>query len=410
MQAHPAIRMAQRALSRSLRSTAISYLALGLAFLVFASSPSAAATEEAHPQSAASASHSSPETDQEVPVIEEEVLAESHPGEAAAHGEEAEHAEEGGHGGGVPEIPNAVQFLYEYFHEKALEEGTDPSEGVAGVFKTLHKGPIKEPLPIVGTIPWENHIFAVFGGFVVIFLFWMGVRRLEVRPRSRWQAFVESVVELFHNFVIGILGPHHGRRFAPYIATLFIFILVNNLMVLVPFLKAPTSSLVLTGSLALLTFVIVQVTALTNLGPLGYLYHLMGEPKGLIMWLLMPLFLVLHVIGELARPVSLSLRLFGNVLGEDILLGAFLLMGIALAGTFGIHPPVPGFPLHFPFMFLVILTSTIQALVFALLSTIYILLVLPHDEHHEHEETLQNGVGEKGVASATAGAGEVSHA
>jgi F-type H+-transporting ATPase subunit a len=407
MQAHPAIRMAQRALSPSPRCTALSHLALCLAFLAFVSFAPAAATEEVHPEAAAPASHSSPDSDRGVPVIEEEVAAESHPKEGAAHGEEAE---EGSHGGGVPEIPNAVQLLYEYFHEKALEEGTDPAEGVAGILQTLHKGPIKEPLPIVGTIPWENHVFAVFGGLVIIFLFWMGVRRLEVRPRSRWQALVESVVELFHNFVIGILGPHHGRRFAPYIATLFIFILVNNLMVLVPFLKAPTSSLVLTGSLALLTFVIVQATALIHLGPLGYLYHLMGEPKGLIMWLLMPLFLVLHVIGELARPVSLSLRLFGNVLGEDILLGAFLLMGVALAGTLGIHPPIPGFPLHFPFMFLVILTSTIQALVFALLSTIYILLVLPHDEHHEHGETLQDVVGEKGIPSAPAGTGEVSHA
>jgi len=99
-----------------------------------------------------------------------------------------------------------------------------------------------------------------------------------------------------------------------------------------------------------------------------------------------PLFFVLHIIGELAKPVSLALRLFGNILGEDILLGAFLMMGLMVTAAIGgDHLPAwsPGIPLHFPFLFLVLLTSTIQALVFSLLTTIYILLVLPHDEHHD---------------------------
>jgi len=321
------------------------------------------------------------EIEAEVPVAPE-TEADQHA--ETAHGEEGHAAEE--HGEGVPEIPNAIQLIYEYTHEKALEEGTDPSAGAAGLFKTLHKGPIKEPLPIVGTLPWENHVFAVGSALFLILLFWLGVRNLSVRSPSRWQALVEKTIEGFDRFICDILGPKHGRIFAPYVMTLFLFLLVNNLMILVPFLKSSTSSLVLTGSLAALTFVIVQVTALTNLGPLGYLYHLMGEPVGVVMWILSPLFFVLHVIGELARPVSLALRLFGNILGEDILLGAFLMMGVALAGTLGIHPPAPGFPFHFPFMFLVILTSTIQALVFSLLTTIYILLVLPHDTHHDHEE------------------------
>jgi F-type H+-transporting ATPase subunit a len=212
------------------------------------------------------------------------------------------------------------------------------------------------------------------------------------------------VVEGFDNFIRGILGPRHGRAFAPYIMTLFLFILLNNLMGLVPLLKSSTSSLVLTASLAILTFVIVQATALVNLGPWKYLYHLLGEPKGALMWCLAPLFLFLHVIGELARPLSLALRLFGNILGEDILLGAFLAMGVGLAAFVGVPAPAPGFPLHFPFMFLVLLTSTIQALVFSLLTTIYILLVLPHDEHHGEEH------GEAEALHATEhGAGHTAH-
>lgn len=312
------------------------------------------------------------------------------------HDEEkhAEHEKEGA----VPEIPNAIHLLYELFEEKHSHSGASEAERskTSKLFKLLHKGPLKEPLPIIGTLQWENHVFALIGALILIGIFTLGVRKMSLRSPSRMQMVVEMLVEGFDRFVCGILGEKQGRRFAPYIATLFLFILINNLMVLIPFFKAATSSLVLTGSLALLTFVIVQATALIELGPLGYLYHLCGSPRSVIEWCLAPLFLVLHIIGELARPVSLALRLFGNVLGEDILLGAFVLMGVGLASVFGVYPPAPGIPLHFPFMFLVILTSTIQALVFSLLTTIYILLVLPHG-HEEHGEDSEAGLHEAAV-------------
>jgi F-type H+-transporting ATPase subunit a len=88
-------------------------------------------------------------------------------------------------------------------------------------------------------------------------------------------------------------------------------------------------------------------------------------------------------MGELAKPISLSCRLFGNIFGEDMLLVAFATLGVTtLAFT---HLPF-GLPLQLPFMFLALLTSTLQALVFTVLSTIYFLLMLPHGEHeHEHE-------------------------
>jgi F-type H+-transporting ATPase subunit a len=94
---------------------------------------------------------------------------------------------------------------------------------------------------------------------------------------------------------------------------------------------------------------------------------------------MVPLILPLHVIGEIAKPLSLSLRLFGNIMGEDVLLGVFAMLGVSvLAFT---HLPI-GIPLHLPFILLSMLLSTIQALVFTLLSTIYFLQMMPH----EHEE------------------------
>jgi len=85
------------------------------------------------------------------------------------------------------------------------------------------------------------------------------------------------------------------------------------------------------------------------------------------------------VIGELAKPFSLALRLFGNITGEDILIAAFVSLGIMFMGLF--HSPI-GFPFQIPFILLAMLTSTIQALVFTMLSTIYFFMVLPHEEHH----------------------------
>jgi F-type H+-transporting ATPase subunit a len=94
-----------------------------------------------------------------------------------------------------------------------------------------------------------------------------------------------------------------------------------------------------------------------------------GEP-----WWLFPLMVPLHIIEELIKPISLSLRLFGNILGEDTLLAVF-------AGLIVLIPGILNLPLQFPFMFLAILFSTIQALIFSTLAAVYIALMLPHEEH-----------------------------
>jgi F-type H+-transporting ATPase subunit a len=127
-------------------------------------------------------------------------------------------------------------------------------------------------------------------------------------------------------------------------------------------------------------FIYVQYVGLRSLGIVGYFDHLLGNPRDLTGWLLAPLMLPIHVLGELAKPISLSCRLFGNIFGEDMLLVAFVSLGVTTLAATGL--PI-GLPLQLPFLFLALLTGTLQALVFTVLSTIYILLMLPHDEHHE---------------------------
>ena len=206
--------------------------------------------------------------------------------------------------------------------------------------------------------------------------------RVASRPTdepSRFHVAVEMLVDGLYGLVEGAIGPT-ARRYTPYLGTLFMFILINNFMGLVPFLHASTSSINTTAALAICTFLYVQYVGIRENGPLGYIHHMAGSPRSGIEWGFVPLMFPLHLLGEFIKPLSLSLRLFGNIMGEDKLLAVFVVLGAGMLSF--AHLPF-GLPIQVPIMFLAMLTSTIQALVFTLLSTIYIALMLPHGEH-EH--------------------------
>lgn len=278
--------------------------------------------------------------------------ADAHEGEA--HGEDA-HADD--HGGGIStHMPNIIGELY-----KATDH--------APVFAFLHE--------------FENVFFSLL---VITFMSFVAGRVYRNRSKipGPLQNVVELMVESMANFVEGILGREDGRRYVPFLGTLFFYILFMNFFGLIPLMHSPTSAFNTTFALAVWVFLVVQISGVIRLGPLGYLYHLAGEPKGVIGWIMVVIMLPLHLVGEFAKPVSLSLRLFGNVMGEDTLLAVFLALGVMLL-HFLVGPVPAALPLHFIFIFLALLTSTIQALVFTLLSTIYISQVLPHHHDEEHE-------------------------
>ncbi|MDD5692126.1 MAG: F0F1 ATP synthase subunit A [Candidatus Omnitrophica bacterium] len=215
---------------------------------------------------------------------------------------------------------------------------------------------------------WEHITFSLIIVLVLGILAYFACSKKSLIP-GRLQAAFEIIAGGLDDFVCGIMGPK-GKRYTPFIGTLFVYILFMNLSGLIPFIKASTASWSTTLALALCVFFYVQYTAIKELGFLGYMDHLAGRPRGVLAFtVIMPLFMLfLHIITELIRPLSLSLRLRGNIWGDEILIGL-------LAG-FGIK----GLPLLFFNMCMAVLTAVVQAGVFCLLTTIYFALVLTHEE------------------------------
>jgi F-type H+-transporting ATPase subunit a len=251
----------------------------------------------------------------------------------------------------APEFPNIIEILHEATH------------GQSALIDFLFKYRI---------VAFSTVIWLIMG-----LLAFSAYRKRTLIPGGM-QNFVEWVVEGLSNLVTGVLGES-GRKFIPFIGTLFVYIFCMNLFGLIPGMFSPTSKLNTTLALAICVFLYVQYTGIRNFGIFGYLHHLAGSPKSTVEWCLVPLNFPLHIIGELAKPVSLSLRLFGNISGEDMLLAIFATLGVSIMSF--MHVPV-GLPLHVPFIFLALLTSFVQALVFTLLTTIYFSLMSHHDEEH----------------------------
>ena len=219
---------------------------------------------------------------------------------------------------------------------------------------------------------YENLLFS---GLVVLFLslfFYLGVKPKKLIP-SGLQNALEYLVENLQKLIIEVLGEK-GLVFLPLLGTLFVYILTMNWFTLVPLLKPPTANLNTTAALALYIFCLVQYLNLKNWGVFGFLYHMAGSPKNLVGWLLVPLMLPIELLTQVTRPLTLALRLFGNILGEDILIGAAAFFGVYLLSSLNLSG---GLPIQLPFMFLALLTGLMQALVFTLLSAIYILLSMP---------------------------------
>jgi F-type H+-transporting ATPase subunit a len=277
-------------------------------------------------------------------------------GGAAEHG--AAGAEHGGksegESGGVSKFPNVITLI------------------VAG----NHNAPWAHQLHY-----WEPILFAFFVGILVIVAGVSASRNPKMIPGG-FQNGAEMLVESLYDFVGNILGARYARRYFPLLGSLFVYIFAMNLFGMLPLMDSPTSNLNVTFALGLTVFVYVQYVGMRSLGFIGYFDHMLGNPRNVTGWVLAPLMFPIHILGELAKPISLSCRLFGNIFGEDMLMVGFATLGVGMLK----FSPV-GVPLHAIFYPLALLTSTLQAFVFTVLTTIYILLMLPHEDHGHEGET-----------------------
>lgn len=221
---------------------------------------------------------------------------------------------------------------------------------------------------------WEHVIFAAIVISLISIVAISVSRNLKLIP-GRPQALLEILVSGLDGIVHSVIGPR-GRAYTPFVGSLFIYIFISNIFGLIPLQNSTMAFLTTVAPIALCVFFYVQWVGITKNGIFGYLHHLCGSPQDIFGWLVAPLMFPLHVLGEFIKPLSLSFRLYGNIMAGHVLLAVFMGMGIQLLKP--LHIPA-GVPLHFPFLFLELLVGVIQAFVFTLLSTLYIAMMLPHD-------------------------------
>lgn len=206
-------------------------------------------------------------------------------------------------------------------------------------------------------IYWQSGFFKlnatiVFTWLVMVLLVggsWLITRRLSTDTHmSRWQNMLEAVVEMIQGQIREISHQPPGR-YLPFIGTLFLFIVVSNILTIVPWYHPPTGSLSTTTALALCVFVAVPVYGIAQGGMVGYLKNYL-QPT--------PFMLPFNIIGELSRTLALAVRLFGNIMSGSTV--AAILLSVT--------------PLFFPVVMqaLGLITGAIQAYIFAILAMIYI--------------------------------------
>jgi len=227
-------------------------------------------------------------------------------------------------------------------------------------------GAIEHP-PIVSLTPWgiPDHVFymwVVMGILVLVSV--AATRSLQMVPRGT-QNFMEIVLEQFLTLLDEVIG-HDGRRFLPLIGTLGLFILVSNLLGLVPGFVPPTSALSITAAPAIVIFLTTHVYGVREHG-MSYFKHFFGP---ILKWYALPLMLLMlgvELISHLVRPMSLSLRLMANMTADHAVVGTFY--------------KLQAWVIPIPVMMLGILVCIVQTLVFCLLSTMYISMAISHEEH-----------------------------
>ncbi len=207
---------------------------------------------------------------------------------------------------------------------------------------------------------------------VVAMLIALGLILLAGKPSvkpTRFQALWEGYVRFVRSMVLENMG-HEGLRYVPLIASIGLFVFFSNLLGMVPGLEAPTANVNTNLALALIVFLFYNIEGF-RLHGIGYLKHFMGPSPYLA-----PVFFIIEIISHLARPITLTLRLFANMKGGAMLLATLVGLVVEYKMVMPVSPVFLIFIIAIKF-----LAVFIQAYIFMILSTVYLAGAVAHEEH-----------------------------
>lgn len=220
----------------------------------------------------------------------------------------------------------------------------------------------------------QSPLFMFISVALVLLFLYLGMRPAAIVP-GRLQAAAEIGYEFIHNMAVEAIGPQ-GAAFFPFIFALFFFILAGNYLGLLPYSFTFTSHIAVTLALALLVFAVSIVASLRSQG-LKFFAHFMPEGAPVF---LAPLLIPIEILSFLSRPVSLSIRLFANMMAGHVLLEVFAGFTLMLAGLGAFGPVLAIAPvaINIALTALELLVGILQAYVFAILTCIYLREAVAH--------------------------------
>lgn len=204
-------------------------------------------------------------------------------------------------------------------------------------------------------------------------------RAAEGLPPKGLAGAIEAMVLYLRNEVILPNVGHHGEGFVPYLLTIFFFILTANLLGLVPYMATATGNIAVTATLAIMTFVVIEVAGMRALGK-GYINTIIFWPHDMPLYMRVPMSLILspvELISKFTKPFALAIRLFANMTAGHIVVLAML--GLVFTFRSYLAAPAP-VAMAVAIMLLELLVAFVQAFIFTLLSSVFIGLV--RESHH----------------------------
>ena len=250
--------------------------------------------------------------------------------------------------------------------------------------------------------PTKHVIMMWLSALLLTVVVLLAVRKRNVVPKGLYN-FVETLVAFVKNEIaIPNIGEKDASRFLPYLVTAFFFILIMNLLGLVPFAATATANLSVTVMLALFTFFVTQWAAIRSMGIGGYLGHLTGGvPKSL--WPLWAIMIPVEFLGLFTKPFALTVRLFANMVAGHFVILALLGLIFALGSPV---VAVGSVPMALAIFLLELFVAFVQAYIFTMLSSLFIGAGLAHhgDEHGE-----EHGHGHAGPGMGSEHGGTASH-